>query len=143
MSRAGYDDSGDMDQWSLIMWRGAVTSALRGKRGQDFLREMLAAMDALPEKKLIKGDLVDKDGCACALGTVALARGADVSNVDPYDHEGIGPLFGIADAMAREVMWENDDGTWKKETPEERFVRMRGWVVSQIGAWRPMVEGDL
>jgi len=29
MSRSGYTDSCDMDQWDLIRWRGAVASAVR------------------------------------------------------------------------------------------------------------------
>lgn len=55
MSRSGYSD--DLDSWSMIRWRGAVTSATRGARGQAFFREMLAALDAMPEKKLIADDL--------------------------------------------------------------------------------------
>lgn len=58
MSRSGYSDDYDGDNWDLIRWRGAVTSAIRGKRGQAFLREALAALDAMPEKQLIAGDLV-------------------------------------------------------------------------------------
>jgi hypothetical protein len=136
MSRAGYSDDWDIGgEWSYICWRGAVASAIRGKRGQAFLREMLAAMDALPEKKLISGDLVDKDGCACALGTVAIARGTDVSNVDPEDHSAVAPIFGIADALAREVMFENDEGSFSAETPEQRFTRMRAWIESQLIEW--------
>lgn len=46
MSRSGYSD--DIDNWDLIKWRGQVASAIRGKRGQLFLRELLAALDALP-----------------------------------------------------------------------------------------------
>lgn len=46
MSRSGYSD--DIDQWDLICWRGAVASAIRGKRGQAFLLEMWKAMTALP-----------------------------------------------------------------------------------------------
>lgn len=136
MSRAGYSDDFD-DTWSHICWRGAVASALRGARGQAFLREMLAAMDALPEKKLITGDLVDADGCACALGAVALARGVDVSGVDPEDYSRVAPIFGIADAMAREVMYENDEGTSRPEMPEQRFVRMRRWIERQFIEWEP------
>ena len=56
MSRSGYTDDFD-DQWALIRWRGAVTSAIRGKRGQEFLREMAAAMDAMPEKSLSQKSL--------------------------------------------------------------------------------------
>ena len=66
MSRSGYsDDYGD--EWSRICWRGAVASSLRGKRGQSFLREMLASLDALPAHELISGELV-KEGEACAIG---------------------------------------------------------------------------
>jgi hypothetical protein len=45
MSRSGYSD--DLDPLALGRWRGRVASAMRGKRGQAFLREMLAAMDAM------------------------------------------------------------------------------------------------
>ena len=69
MSRSGYIDDFD-DQWSLICWRGAVKSAIRGKRGQSFLRELRDALDAMPIKKLISDDLV-RDGEVCAIGAVA------------------------------------------------------------------------
>jgi len=152
MGRSGYVEDMD-DVLAHGRWRAAVNSAMRGKRGQAFLLEMLAAMDALPEKKLISGDLVDKDGCACALGTVALARGVDTSefnlpdDADEYEREeafaNIGGFLGVADAMAREIMWANDEGSYDNETPEQRFARMRGWIVRRIGQWRVMVEGDL
>lgn len=35
MSRSGYTD--DCDGWQLIMYRGAVASAIRGARGQRLL----------------------------------------------------------------------------------------------------------
>lgn len=45
MSRSGYSE--ELDQWDLIRWRGQVASAIRGKRGQAFLRAMLAALSLL------------------------------------------------------------------------------------------------
>jgi hypothetical protein len=57
MSRSGYSDDCD-DQWRHIMWWGAVTSSIRGKRGQAFLREMRDALDAMPEKRLAPDALV-------------------------------------------------------------------------------------
>ena len=48
MSRSGYSDDID-DNWAHIMWRGRVASSIRGKRGQAMLRELLAALDAMPE----------------------------------------------------------------------------------------------
>ena len=56
MSRSGYsDDEGEPGQFA--MWSGQVASAIRGKRGQAFLREMAEAMDAMPDKRLIAHDL--------------------------------------------------------------------------------------
>lgn len=132
MGRSGYDD--DVEQWSLIMWRGAVASSLRGRRGQAFLKEMLAAFDALPEKKLIAKELVEPDGAVCALGAVGKARAMDMQKIDAEDHESVAGKFNIAHAMACEIMFENDEGAgyWSNETPEHRFYRMRRWVESKI-----------
>ena len=127
MSRADYDD--DIDQWELIRWRGAVASAIRGARGQAFLRELLAAMDTLPRRRLIHGKFY-ADGEVCALGAVAVCRAMDMEGLDPDDHENVGPAFGVAGALAREVMYLND--IYSRETPEDRFERMRAWVVDQI-----------
>jgi len=134
MSRSGYSDDGDFDHWQMIRWRGAVTSAFKGKRGQAFLREMLTALDALPDKKLISHELVQADGCVCALGAVGKARSLDMSAIDPEDHETVAGKFNVAHALACEIMWENDRDRayWREETPEHRFVRMRAWVASQI-----------
>lgn len=131
MSRSGYSEDID-DNWSLIRWRGAVASAIRGSRGQAFLTEMLAAMDALPEPKLVQGDL-EADGMVCAIGSVGRARNIDMSKVDPEDYEAVARLFGISRALAQEIMWMNDDAFWR-QTPEARFVAMRGWIVKNLRA---------
>lgn len=128
MSRSGYVDE-MADQWALIMWRGAVASAIRGRRGQKFLRELLAAFDALSEKRLIEGDLV-REGDVCAIGAVGKLRGVPLESMDPDDCGAIAKAFGISEAMVREILFQNDDGV--RETPEQRFVRMRRWVISQI-----------
>ncbi len=132
MSRSGYSDGdGDYDQWALIRWGGAVASALRGKRGQAFLTEMLAALDALPEPKLVSMEL-EAEGQVCAIGSVGLARGIDMSKIDPEDYSRVAAVFGINEKLAQEIVWMNDDsGPWK-ETDEQRFARMRRWVESQI-----------
>lgn len=132
MSRSGYVDDMD-DQWAHIRWRGAVASAMNGKRGQEFLREMLAALDALPEKKLITHEL-EHNGSVCAIGAVGQARGVDMSKIDPEDYSRVAGAFGIAEAMAQEIVYMNDEafaGYWCK-TPEERFQKMRAWIVSHL-----------
>ena len=135
MSRSGYTD--DCSGWDLIRWRGAVASAIRGQRGQAFLREMLAVLDAMPKKELIRWDLVTQDGC-CALGAVVLARNLDAGQLDPYDREGIAGALHVAPAMVAEISYENDEGTWHAETSAQRFTRVREWIVSQL---EPMSGG--
>jgi hypothetical protein len=61
MGRHGYTDDSD-DVLDLGRWRAQVSSAIRGKRGQRFLRDVIRALDALPEKRLIKNDLVNEEG---------------------------------------------------------------------------------
>src|SRR6185295_11408998 len=80
LSRSGYSDDGE--RWDLIRYRGAVASAIRGARGQTFLKEILAALDAMPEKKLIANEL-EEDGQVCALGALGKARGLDMAGIDP------------------------------------------------------------
>lgn len=130
MSRSGYSD--DCENWSLIRWRGAVTSSIRGKKGQAFLREALAALDALPDPQLIKNDL-QAEGAFCTLGAVGAARGTALGAVDPDDHEAVAALFAIPHALACEVMWENDEGRFD-ETPRARWERMRAWIVANLRA---------
>ncbi len=130
MSRSGYSDYFD-NNWQHIIWRGAVASAFRGKRGQAFLREMLAALDALPEKKLISHDLINADGAVCALGAVGKARGLDMSHIDPICTESVANEFDVAHAMACEIMHENDE-FWQPESDEGRFYRMRRWIEGKI-----------
>ena len=138
MSRANYSDC--LDSTELNLWRGAVESAIRGKRGQAILREMLAAFDAMPVKELIAHDLERADGAVCALGCVGKKRGLDMSRLDPEDSENIAKAFGISDALTREIEFENDEHRkWdgygersREETPSERWTRMRAWVAAQI-----------
>lgn len=129
MSRSGYSD--DCDPLDFGRWRAQVRSAIRGKRGQAFFRELLGALDAMPDKRLISSDLQDANGCMCALGVLAEKKGA-LAGLDTYDWGQLGRTFDIAHQLAQEVMYENDEGAWRQETPEERWHRMRAWVVSQM-----------
>jgi hypothetical protein len=132
MSRSGYTDDFD-DCGSLNLYRGAVDRAIGGRRGQALLREMLSALDAMPVKELITGDLVRADGAVCALGSVAVARKMDLSNVDEYEPDDVAGAFGIARSMAAEIAFVNDDDFgFKKEAPAERWVRVRAWVRGRL-----------
>lgn len=131
MSRSGYSDDHD-DQGRLNIYRANVDRALGGKRGQAFLREMAAALDALPVKELIANEIVHDSEHVCGLGAVALARGLDVSDIDVDDRSFVAATFGIAEAMAAEIAYENDECGRGAETPAERWARMRAWVAAKI-----------
>lgn len=131
MSRSNYSD--DLDNWALIKWRGMVTSATRGKRGQQFFKDLLAALDAMPEKVLIQDDLQNEEGDVCAIGSLGKARGIDMSKLDPHDPPQIAEAFGIASCLAQEVVYENDEYPRSyAETPAQRWERMRMWTIRQI-----------
>lgn len=139
MSRSGYEDGCDSD-YPVELYRQAVENALHGKRGQAFLCELAAALDAMPVKELIADELVTGDGEVCTLGAVCKARNIDVSRIDYYDPWVVGGRLGIATAMAAEIAYMNDEYMPRRhfaedespETPAQRWERMRKWVTEQI-----------
>lgn len=147
MSRSGYVDDAD-DQWSMIRWRGAVASTIRGRTGQAFLRELLAALDAMPEKKLIAHEL-EQDGNVCAIGALGRVRGVDMSRLDPENYNAVAHAFGVNPKLVQELVYVNDEhwfwftddkgrilkdenGKDMKLTPEARWRKMRAWVEKKI-----------
>ena len=149
MSRSGYTDDGE----HVGLWRANVARTIHGKKGQAFLREMLAALDAMPVKRLIAEDLQRPDGEVCAIGAVGVKRGVDMASVDPDEYGDVARLFGIKAMLAQEIEYVNDEespitylphhGPLKRpwdhrerlaiyETPEERFTRVRAWVVENL-----------
>jgi hypothetical protein len=57
--------------------------------------------------------------------------------LDPEDSDAVAAAFGIAPAMAREIEYENDEGSWN-ETPEQRYERVVKWVRKQLN---PSTDG--
>lgn len=130
MSRAGYCD--EIDSWALIRWRGAVKSAIRGKRGQAFIKELKAALKAMPVKRLIANELKTTDGEVCALGALGVARGIETKSLDPHDYHSVAGAFNISEALAREIMYENDE--YYDTTPEIRYERVLKWAEENISS---------
>lgn len=132
MSRAGYVD--DLEQKEMAMWRGQVASSIRGKRGQKLLTDLRNALDAMSEKKLIAGALVDEEGACCALGCVGLARNIKplMDETDPEEYADVAAIFDISEPLAREIAYENDERA--PSDPEERWAWMRRWCEKHIAA---------
>lgn len=127
MSRSGYSDDYDGEGISPEFWGAIVRRAAKGKRGQQFFRDLRDAMDAMPVKRLISGELVDADGEVCAIGSVGVRRGVDLSSMTkPADcsqadwecdweceaqerAEALGAMLNIAPCLAQDVMYQNDE----------------------------------
>jgi hypothetical protein len=95
------------------------------------LIELASALDAMPEKKLIANSLQEGED-VCALGCLGRARGIDMSQLDPEEPEQVASKFGIAPALAREIVWINDDCGFRSMAPEQRWAMVRKWVDQQI-----------
>lgn len=132
MSRSGYTD----DYETIELYRRTVLNAVRGKRGQAFLRDLLAALDAMPSKRLIPHELVNESGEVCAIGSLGVQRGVDMSQIDALDRDSVAKAFGIAPSLAAEIEYLNDE--WHApETPEQRWARMRRWVERMLAGEEP------
>jgi len=153
MSRSGYSD--ECDDSGFAMYRGQVASAIRGKRGQAFLKELRDSLLALPEKSLTADSMAfraspaDPDGAVCAVGSLALRRkiAEGKTRTDAVTElreewkgcdgeecgDSVASEFNIAEQLAREVMYENDEACYDdRETGEHRYRRMLAWVNRNI-----------
>jgi hypothetical protein len=144
VSRSGYVDYYD-DHWQLGIWRGQVASAIRGRRGQAFLRELIEALDALPEKRLIRGALQTVPAFippnialpqVCAIGAVGVRRGIDLDRLDQQAPRVIADALGIAHQLVSEIEYMNDDAAWTA-TPESRWHAMRAWAIRNLREGAP------
>lgn len=165
MSRSGYTDDCD-DPLALGRWRQAVRRALEGRRGQALLRELVEALDAMEDKRLYPGTFATPDGEFCALGALGAKRGIRVDDLgdgeDGCDASAVGHRFGIAPAMAAEIMYINDEAVdawlwveveicgpmrpnwpdWGRHTrsvrvhndehPQKRWAHMREWAARNL-----------
>lgn len=128
MSRSGYS----YDCEHVGLYRAGVERALKGKRGQAFLRELITSLDAMPEKALIAGELISESGACCAIGAVCKARSLDVSVIDYFDPEDVGKAVGISRSMAAEIEFMNDEWADLNEPPQQRWQRMRKWASDNL-----------
>jgi len=131
MNRSRYNDDVELDA-NYYLFRANVDRSIKGRRGQAFLRELAAEMDAMPERVLIEGELIDAEGNCCAIGVVCKARGLDVTKVDDHEPDEVGALVGISRQMAAEIAYMNDEEWSHSQTLEQRWTRMRKWVAEQL-----------
>ena len=158
MSRIDTDWQPDSVEDELRSWAfsGNIKRAIAGKKGQKFLRELEAALLAMPAKRLVSGVLVHTketpaDGDVCALGSVAVARqmasgmtrtaamekvAKDFDGVNEENYSGweiqqeTAALLKICHPLAYAVIDRNDECS--ASTPEERYWKVLSWVQKKL-----------
>jgi hypothetical protein len=154
--------SWDYDEWDGPNLDGLYEAnrrrAIRGARGQATLRELLAALDAMPVKELGETE-ISYQGQVCALGAYAAhklvcdkglawpvavaALAVKYDETMDGDSEDLGVSLGMTPTLARTVAFQNDEGIyWFRDpetrqlrsiaSPSDRWAAMRQWVAAQI-----------
>lgn len=136
MGRSGYTDDYDTEIPGQL-YRQAVHRAIAGYRGQHLLKKLRDALDAMPVKRLIAGQIRNAAGEVCALGALdpSAPNYDDDCDWDDGHSRKLADHFGVAHALAAEIVYMNDEAMeWRcrDETPEQRWQRMRQWVDEQI-----------
>lgn len=150
MSRITYCDDEDF-QNQAYLWEANQERSIKGRKGQAALRELEAALLALPEKRLIAEELENAAGEVCAVGALAKFKGkenprvaADLGQVPLDDNEvlpeeleevtiDLAQQLGIPRMVAVAVVHENDDCWPANITPEQRYNKMLAWTQQQLG----------
>ncbi len=143
-SRFGdFDDYRDHPELDQGRWEHNVVQTLKGKRGQAALAELETALRAMPERRLIRGEVCHLDRydpgfgwsftvpSYCLVGLYAALKGARPEHLallgGEQDTAEAGANAGITYTMAWEMGYQNDE-MWWDETPEARWERALAWV---------------
>jgi hypothetical protein len=122
------------------LWQANCQRSLSGKIGQAALRDLLAALLALPSKRLIANELDDGEN-VCAIGALARYKGLPARTVEDADTQDVGIECGMPRLVAWKVVELNDvefDYKWAEGkrieyTPEERYSAVLKWVQGALG----------
>ncbi len=130
--RISFSDDEDFPG-QVDLWQGNCERSLRGKKGQRELRELHAALLALPGKRLIHGALEDESGGVCAIGAYGKRKGVDLSRFDvDTDTDQVGIAGGMPPLVAWKVVEMNDVEFGRHVTPEQRYLKLLAWVESKL-----------
>lgn len=129
--RISYSDEEDIPG-QFALWQANCRRSLQGKKGQVALRELEAALLALPDKRLIANHLKDADGEVCALGALAKHKGHDIppplkDEWGYYDDDTEIEEFGVSLGMPRLVAWK---------VVEKNDIAIDGYYVNLPGPYR-------
>ncbi len=150
--RIAYSDEEDFPG-QFALYRANTDKQLDGRQGQAVLRELEAALLALPRKRLARKQIA-KDGDVCAVGALiwlkhtkagrdpdAAIKQLEDEYYDPardseYFHDdytdNIAVHEGVAPALVAWRLVELNDVLLEDCTPEERYEQVLSWVRNRI-----------
>lgn len=154
--RIGYSEDEDYPG-QFELWQANCRRSIKGKAGQAALRELEQALLALPEKRLIAGELENAEGEVCALGALKKYQGVEVESDPECEMEEVGVELGMPRLVAWKVVALNDEeicghhvtlagpiqsrytgGGYLRQyvppTPEERYEKVLAWVRKQLAS---------
>jgi hypothetical protein len=149
VSRISYSDEEDYPG-QFDLWRANLRRSLKGRNGRRALRDLEAALLALPDKRLI-ADHLAANGQVCAVGAIVTHRKVslgqareavlrelegepredDCEEWDDCDDMGETEEVGVANGIPRLVAWrlvELNDMELARFTPEERYEKVLAWA---------------
>lgn len=139
--RISYSDEEDYPG-QFDLWQANCRRSIHGKAGQASLRELEAALVAMPSKRLIAEEL-DNGEDVCAIG--ALVRYKQITPIADADFEmeEVGMECGLPRLVAWKVvelndvelsdhMWDSAKQAYRQRTPEERYTSVLSWVQRQL-----------
>ena len=130
--RINYSDEEDWPG-QFELWQGNCERSLRGRQGQQELKELKAALLALPDKSLLYKTLYDEEGGVCAVGAYGRHKGLDLTKFDvDSETDEVGIEAGMPKLVAWKVVEMNDILFDRTFTPEQRYEGMLAWVESKI-----------
>lgn len=125
-----------------------MKQAIKGKKGQRILKELEAALLALPDKRLISDGFATPEGDVCAMAALMLSRtlAAGASRQDAmgimkkqidFDPQsgwesisGPSEVLKICEPLVWAIVEQNDECCGK--TPEQTYNRVLAWTRSNI-----------
>ena len=144
-----WEGENDSDLWMLDYgrWTRNMKVAPGSKNGQRYLRELKAALEAMPLRRLLRGELAGyapgNEELVCALGAFAMYKGTSFNDLDAYQGADgsieLAQAHGMTQTLAYMVGIENDRTRWdvaarslRPESPEQTWQRMYDWTCSLI-----------
>lgn len=140
--------------FSYEFWLAMVNRTFRSKAGRKRLEELKQILLAMPNKRLISGNLSTKEGDVCAVGAWVVAKEmkkdpaltwAEACERYSYaetagETAAAGKRTGLGWVMSWEIEEWNDEH-FSKLTPEERYTKVIEWIDKEL-ARKPSGSGS-